>query len=128
MFDEVARHEQYKEVKILVLFFVSEGSMTRGILCIKVCPAEALTVTGPLQGTLNNQSFAPLLPYRKKISSEASARLRYNSIPAVNFFLCLEYERNTRLFRIPFIQGSVLLACCPSQGYGLFSFIDIVNT
>ncbi len=29
---------------------------------------------------------------------------------------------------MPFIQGSVLLACCPSQGYGLFSFIDIVNT
>ena len=49
-----------------------------------------------LMGTLNNQFFARLLCAVKDLPSESQKYM-----PAVNFLLCLEDERNTRLLKIP---------------------------
>ena len=54
-------------------------------------------------GTLNNQSSGHLLRYSQKFILRQSEErdVEISNIALINFLLCLEYEQNTRLFKVP---------------------------
>ena len=54
------------------------------------------------KGTLNNQSFAIHRYSQKFILRQSEERdVEISNIALLNFLLCLENERNTRLFKAP---------------------------
>jgi len=54
-----------------------------------------------LKGTLKNQSFSHLLRYSQKFILRGKRCTPISAIAVINFFLRLEYERNTRFFKVP---------------------------
>ena len=93
----------------------TQEGIDNGVLSLKLALRKVFTgltllevFTGKcvaLMGTLNNQSSAHLLRYSQKFILRQSEErdVEISCMAEANFLLCLKYERNTRLFKVPLL-------------------------